>query len=562
MTVMVVDDDKAIRQLVAAIVEDLGFDAVQASSGEDAIDYMVGCEVYPQLVILDIEMPGMDGYETAALMKGIVGDRKYLPVIFLSGSTANDVLTRCLEVGEDYIAKPFTIDMVTAKLKANMRVAELYSQLDRQYEEVKRYRHTIEIEHEIVERIFANHVRRHLVQRKNLRVHISPKSIFNGDVLLTAVGPFNNLYVAVGDVTGHGLPAAVGALPVYSSFRTMADKGLGVGTVAAEMNRKLAELMPDNMLLALAIFEINASATEMTVWSGGMPSMILADKHGFIKDLIRSTHCPLAMLSAEEFRSDVEVHKLTHGDRVYLFTDGVEESINAQREMFGEARLHGLFDGAHADMFWHIIGELQAFNIGTDQDDDITLVEVISAAPEDFADLPVAEPVVRGIPWSLQIQLGAEELRCIDPIPQISRLLAGVTGLQFHQDYIATILSELYSNALEHGLLKLDSSLKKNEDGFVAYYQQRKKRLSELNEGEIVIDLRYGRSDGGMQVTIRVKDSGAGYDYKKKRESGQEDAFGRGVGIVSTLCSSVTYSDRGTCVTAIYDLAARPGIPG
>lgn len=554
MTALVVDDDEVIRLFVSGILEEMGIEAVTADCGEAGLDYLTAGEhPFPKLVILDITLPGIDGFETATKIKAVAGDR-HLPIIFLTGYQESGVLSRCLSIGDDYIPKPFTVEMVTAKVKAHARVSELYQQLDTQYRELKRYHRQVSLEHELVDSIFRRHIEGNFIQADNLRYHISPISLFNGDVLVAAYGPTGNLFILVGDVTGHGLPAAVGAMPVFSTFFTMARKGLSIGLIAFELNKALGRLLPDNMLMAACLLELNSSEEQVTVWSGGLPPAILADSHGNIKQIIEPAHCPLAMLEEHEFSQDVRVYPVGPDDRVYLFTDGVEESRNLSGEMYGDQRLYRLFDGHCEDLYDRILSRLAEFTEGVPQDDDITLVELRCLPSEPVrSGIQKASPV-HVLPWSLNIELSVEEIRHASPVPQIIRLLSNAAGVDVHQDYISTILSELYSNAVEHGLLGLDSSIKGTLDGSIEYYALRKQRLEQLKEGfvEITVSLKPGKDT--HRVTLSVKDSGEGFDCRSDLDETSDAVHGRGIDIIRELCETVEYSEGGSRATVTYQL--------
>ncbi|ARN75113.1 hypothetical protein BST96_13910 [Oceanicoccus sagamiensis] len=268
MSILVVEDSLSIRKLLLSIVEEAGFSCLEAGSGEEALEHLADGKPLPQLVILDIGLPGIDGYETGRQLKAIAGER-HLPIIFLTGARDNDILSKCLAIGDDYIAKPFSVEVVSSKVEAHRRVSEIYQKMERQYQALEVHQQQVKREHDIVETIFANHFEKHIASIEHFRYHISPTSVFNGDVLLASYGPSGNLYIVVGDVTGHGLPAAVGAIPVYPTFRAMAAKGLSVGHIAAEMNRALTDLLPDNMMLAASLIELNSQGDQLTVWSGG-----------------------------------------------------------------------------------------------------------------------------------------------------------------------------------------------------------------------------------------------------------------------------------------------------
>ncbi len=557
MDILIIDDNQSNVDLVAAIVTHLDHTPICADSGTEALTIVDAMPDMPDLVVLDINMPGIDGYETASRLKEKYPN-EHLPVVFLTASKAENLVKKCLEIGDDYIAKPIDIEEVTAKINAHLRLTKLYKKLKQQNAGLNKARRSTENEHRIVENIFNNQFQQHITQVDNIRSHLSPMSVFNGDVLLTAKGPTGNLYITVGDVTGHGLPAAVGAMPVYSTFRTMAQKGLTVGIIAYEMNSALRSLLPDNMMLAAAIMEYSPSEQTLTVWSGGMPAMIIDDGKGNIKELIHPKHPPLAMLEDYEFSQTIDTYSVNEGERAYLFTDGVEESRNKDHDMFGDERLMALFDG-NENTFDRIIDALNTFTADAEQDDDITLAELtFTSAPEtdDSQETEAINELQHALPWHLNLTLPADKIRKAEPIPQIVKLLNNAVGLNIHQDFISTILSELYNNALEHGLLDLDSSIKQTEDGFLDYYQERSKRLSELENGLITIDVSFEPHATGADVTMMIHDSGGGFKQSDADPTDSNVTFGRGITIIRSLCKSVEYSEGGSTVTAVYSITA------
>ena len=108
--------------------------------------------------------------------------------------------------------------------------------------------------------------------------------------------------------------------------------------------------------------------------------------------------------------------------------------------------------------------------------------------------------------------------------------------------------------ALEHGVLVLDSSIKHSVDGFTAYYQERAKRLAELDKAEITIDVEHECEGSKGSLLIRVGDSGKGFDYQKILAAHEEltQLSGRGIPLVLNLCDQVTFQDGGRVVEAVY----------
>ena len=554
MNILIVDDSPSILALISGIVEDIGYKSLTAKSGEEAISIVTKLKKTPDLVILDMNMSGIDVYETAVALKTIAADF-HLPIIFLTGSRAPDIQAKCLSIGDDYIAKPFGIEMIVIKIKAHLRVRLLTAKMHEQNIELKRRDQSVQNEHKIVERIFSDQFKKHLIQSPQINYHMSPVSVFNGDVLLTALGPTNNLYILIGDVTGHGLPAAVGATPIYTTFRTMAEKNSTIGNIAFELNKSLLQLLPSHMMMAAAIIEVNTQNNQLLVWSGGMPNLIIDDGEGNIKQLIHSMHPPLAAVDESEFSQNIEFYTVNDNDRIYIFTDGIQESRNNNDEFFGDERLLQIFDGTNKNIFQNILTALNKFTEKAPQDDDITLVEFRYQSNDNLltSQHPISTQKIP-LPWTMDFPLSIHDIQNAEPVNEIIRLLKNAKGIDVHQDFLSTILSELYNNALEYGLLKLDSSIKTDESGFIEYYQQRRSKLAQLTDGSIHIHIACRPDTNGGIIYIKVSDSGDGFTEKNLKDPGVKAHYGRGLILTKELCEKVDFLDQGRSIEASYRL--------
>ena len=162
------------------------------------------------------------------------------------------------------------------------------------------------------------------------------------------------------------------------------------------------------------------------------------------------------------------------------------------------------------------------------------------------------------LPLRFSVTLRPEHLRGAEVVPQLLNSFAHVDSLKAHRDILYTLLAELYNNALEHGLLLMDSSLKQSPEGFADYYTLRNQRLADLREGELVIQLSLQPGEGERPSRLRVRftDSGPGFDAGAMMEGleDSEDSFGRGISLVQSLCDKLTYSNGGRTVDLTYIL--------
>ena len=149
--------------------------------------------------------------------------------------------------------------------------------------------------------------------------------------------------------------------------------------------------------------------------------------------------------------------------------------------------------------------------------------------------------------WSASFEFRAPTLQRFNPLPYLLQLLMEVHGLRTQGSVIHTVLAELYGNALEHGVLGLDSRLKRDAEGFARYYRCREERLATLQTGYVRVFLQIEPMRGGGRLEIQVQDSGDGFDVSRvlARPLDMDRLSGRGVSLIRQLCPSARWSDDG-----------------
>lgn len=136
MKILVVDDDRLIRSILSAVVEDLGHDVILASNADEALKAL--SSQYVDLMLTDVEMPHTNGFELTRTIRQRHADN-WFPIIFLSGQTNEAHLTKGIAAGgDDYLTKPVSPVVVSAKIHAMERIAQMKRELDKANLELKR----------------------------------------------------------------------------------------------------------------------------------------------------------------------------------------------------------------------------------------------------------------------------------------------------------------------------------------------------------------------------------------------------------------------------------------
>ncbi|GAB2690494.1 ATP-binding SpoIIE family protein phosphatase [Aliiglaciecola aliphaticivorans] len=543
MRILIVDDESLNRFMLLHMLEEAGYpDCFEAETGREALQ--LAKKIRPDLVLLDVVMPDMDGYEVAPLLKKMAGDI-YLPVIFITAMDDQAALTRCLEVGgDDFATKPFDRNILTAKIRAHARTRLLSIRTNKQNRELNYFRKGVEREHAIVEHIFANALTLNPGTKTFFDYRLAPASTFNGDVFLSEPSPSGGLYFLMGDFTGHGLASAVGALPVARAFQAMSRKGLSVSEISQTLNEILLSLLPEDMFFAAVVVEISASGQQFSVWNGGMPDLAVVTPEGRISKRFISLHMALGILDVDDFEENIEYFNARLGDRLIGYSDGVIELTNAEEQMLGDEAILNWLTSDPAITVEEISHRTEKFRGKAEQLDDITL---ISYTCQDLSELK-SQIEITQLPFTITVELKVEQLIKFTPIYDIVVMVCSQLGMQRVRSDLSTVISELFMNSLDHGILKLDSNIKKSTEGFFEYFKIRNQRLQKLKQGEITISIGY--EPQATLLSIKLSDSGDGFDYQRVQSNQESDTYGRGISLIKTLCQSVQYFDEGRSVLA------------
>ncbi|WP_462174313.1 ATP-binding SpoIIE family protein phosphatase [Pseudoalteromonas xiamenensis] len=547
MRILVVDDQPLNCTLLRAMLEQQRYDVVVATNGREAVEIVENDQI--DIVLLDVMMPIMDGFEAAPLIKKLAGE-VYLPIIFITALEDHASFEKCLAVGgDDFIHKPFDRIILSAKIKAHARTRKLSQETNEQKKVLEYHYNQVEREHEIVEHIFKNALNEQGAYPEHVDFHLSPASMFNGDMFLLAKSPMGGLYCMLGDFTGHGLAAAVGALPASRVFYTMVNKGMSISDIAYEMNALLYNLLPGHMFCAATIIELSESGKSLSLWLGGLPDAYLIEHDGTLVRTIESQHMAMGILSESEFERNLLHLEVSPSMRILIATDGVIETENDVGEFYGDERLKALIKSKNSISTADIVDSVRAFSCSELQQDDLS-ISILNCLP--FPTREDNEVNYSQLPFNLSLSLNAAQMRSTDPVLELVDMLSQVDGLEAHRSNFFLLLSEAYNNALDHGVLGLDSSIKDKEDGFWEFYSLRADALKDLSEAKIVISVRYDPEK--LSVVFTLCDSGTGFEQSCGDIQNMGREHGRGVGLLREIADQVNYNQSGNEIEMIYSL--------
>jgi len=241
---------------------------------------------------------------------------------------------------------------------------------------------------DLQEESIARHVFQQLTLRSDhdlpgISTWNEPMGKLSGDLIQITRGPDSHIYAFLGDFTGHGLPAALGAVPASTIFQTMVSKGLETSMIAEELNSKLHVLLPIGYFCCAAIMKFSADRRHFTLWHGGLPPILISRRQTGSIEKIQSDNLPLGVLDEQGFCNKCSTWDLEEGDRVLVYSDGLTEAEDMNGEMWGKNRLVQSLSENITDcaMIEHLKVEILEFTHLAPPSDDLSVIEIVAGQP-------------------------------------------------------------------------------------------------------------------------------------------------------------------------------------
>jgi response regulator of citrate/malate metabolism len=548
LKVLVVEDDLLFNQFYTMFLEMKNAVCVSCFTVEEA-KHILESDLSEQFDVIILDNHLTDG-EGLTILPMIKQRCRSAAVVMVSGNDDTEFFLRAFAEGiDDYAVKPINMDLLWVKITRSLAQYRLEAANAQQQKELEIWVSEEQKEQELARFIFHNMTRQMLEPVSFIQTKIQPSALFSGDVVLYRQGYDGSWYVLLADSMGHGLAAAVALMPLMELFESMTSRALPLSNIVFELNRKLARQLPDDRFVAASIIKINPLAKLIEIWNGGMPPVMLFDTLGNLRHSIRSSNMALGILSDDLVEVTTQKLFLEDVDRILMFSDGAIESIlTSTGDTLSYADIEQIYAKNPQKGFSQLLATLAECD---DANDDISACEVSCSAMRSSIGQSV-NPVCdkQGI-FNCEMSLSGRCLNDINPPTELVELMLHLAVPQELCNRAYAVLTELYQNSFEHGVLSLNSEIKQQENGFFAFYQLKEERSENLTVNDhIRICLEWNACTA--QLTLEIFDSGQGF-VKSANQVLDDQHYGRGLSMVANLASSLTVVAPGNHIKVVIN---------
>jgi serine phosphatase RsbU (regulator of sigma subunit) len=354
VNILLVDDDARNLFILETILEGLGQNVVRTQSGREALRCLLNDDF--AVILMDVRMPDMDGFETAALIRQRRKSQN-TPIIFLTAFEKDELqMFKGYSVGAvDYLHKPIVAQVLRAKVAVFVEIFQKSEQIRRQAERVRQLEqraHERQLA-EVKERWEADRLRAEIRIARQIQQQLFPVApvplpgfdISGASCPAEATGgdyfdyiPMQDgaLAVVVADVSGHGYGPALLMAETRAYLRAFILMQRDVTDILRLLNRALADDNLEDRFATLMLVRLDPVRRALAYVSAGHPTGYVLDATGRVKSTLPSTGVPLAVLPDAEYEAAPEVI-LEPGEGVFLLTDGITEARAPDDRLLGVA---------------------------------------------------------------------------------------------------------------------------------------------------------------------------------------------------------------------------------
>ena len=372
-TILLVDDTPDNLRLLSQILAERQYQVRAVTNGERALE--TAQLVPPDLILLDIRMPGMDGFNVCRALK-MIAVTKDIPVIFISALDDVSDKVKAFEVGGvDYITKPFQYEEVVARVETHLALRRLQRELEQSN---RKMAHELTLAGEVQATFLPEKMPE--IDGWQFSVTLQPARETSGDFFDMFTLPDGRLGILVADVVDKGVSAALFMSLCYALFRTHVQQ-------FPDEPERVFEAMNANILrdtnanqFATAFYGILDPQSGVMVYAnaGHPPPLIIGEGYGRMVRWLANTGVPLGVLP--ECRWQRREVLIAPQDVLFLYTDGVTEAEENPHSPFGLERLltsaQAQLGGTAPAVKEGVIKDIHHFTANRPPQDDLLLLVI------------------------------------------------------------------------------------------------------------------------------------------------------------------------------------------
>jgi len=376
--ILVADDDATSRKLLTRILTRAGFDCTEAPDGIEALNLLQADP--PSLLLLDYDMPGMDGAE---VLKRLRRDGNaavaQIPAIMLTGHGGEESEVLCLEAGaDDFVTKPINDAVLRARIDTQLRLRSMRSQLQEQNDELEAWRRNLERDLEA-----ARLTQQSLIPQKppvlpgwEIAACYRPVIQVGGDIYGWLRMADGRTLFWIADATGHGASAALLTTLAKLLFHHGTAENNQPAEIMEAVNNDFRSIFGARSFMTAMCVALDPATGRASVVGAGHPPLLVARSSGPTES-VGSSAPPLGLLERSEF---VETTlDLEPGDGFLLYTDGIYGSGHGENPQLSAKRLAETLDSMAESapaMLDRVLAQAGIGNNGKEPPDDVAAIAV------------------------------------------------------------------------------------------------------------------------------------------------------------------------------------------
>jgi sigma-B regulation protein RsbU (phosphoserine phosphatase) len=377
-SILVVDDTPANLQVLAGMLKDRGYKVRPVPSGKLAL--LAAQRDPPDLILLDINMPEMNGYEVCEHLKADDA-LKGIPIIFISALTEPLDKVKAFAIGGvDYLTKPFQMEELHARVETHLKLRRLQIELEEYSRRLELARERLKFDLEL-----AREVQRSFLPLRMLEVpgyeffaHYESAYEVGGDYYDFILLPGPRVAVLLGDVAGKGVVAALlmAKLSANAKFCILTEPDLAIAITKLNSLMIHSGIADRFVTLVAAVLE-PASHTVTLVNAGHPPPLIYHRAVRTVEEAVSSELAGLPLGVSDGFEYASCRIGLEPGDSILAFTDGVTEATDVRDLQLQTKGLYAAVQGeaySTRELGERVVKVVKQFATGRSQQDDIALV--------------------------------------------------------------------------------------------------------------------------------------------------------------------------------------------